>query len=476
MRYQKIRLGTSKISMEVKVFLALGIIALTAIGIALGVLQYQREHFRQNTFIEKVDCSQLTVEQALAKLQEELNRREITLAFVDNVQYKVKGEQFHLSMEPQKQELTEELQRLLEGQHTNQPKERYNYFLETSIYVNEEELRAYLDTLPELEKSNMVKPQNAYISKTQEGTLTIVPEVYGTEINYEVAVDFCMKELSLRKDKVDFATIMTDRNPKVLSNDAALQQEVDSVNTILNTTIRFELYDGSFFTLDKERMKNWVEKDEAGHYFVNLEENLRVFLEELDAAASRANSTIVFQPTDSEPLTLSVPEQFRAKVDIEKELEIIKEELMSSSTLEREPVYTRIFDTRNLLNYIEIDLIRQRVLMYIDGVCVVDTPCVTGNVKRHNATPPGIFYLTYKTRNAILMGNSFVKYWMPFNRGIGLHDASWRDEFGGDIYKENGSHGCVNLPEWAAKTIYEYINETIPIIVYEGTLQVSEQI
>ena len=33
---------------------------------------------------------------------------------------------------------------------------------------------------------------------------------------------------------------------------------------------------------------------------------------------------------------------------------------------------------------------------------------------------------------------------MPFDGGIGFHDASWRDEFGGDIYLTDGSHGCIN--------------------------------
>lgn len=43
---------------------------------------------------------------------------------------------------------------------------------------------------------------------------------------------------------------------------------------------------------------------------------------------------------------------------------------------------------------------------------------------------------------------------MPFHNGVGLHDASWRSEFGGTIYKYSGSHGCVNLPYSAAKAIY----------------------
>lgn len=38
-----------------------------------------------------------------------------------------------------------------------------------------------------------------------------------------------------------------------------------------------------------------------------------------------------------------------------------------------------------------------------------------------------------------------VEYWMPFDGGIGFHDAPWRDEFGGDIYLTSGSHGCTTF-------------------------------
>ena len=64
---------------------------------------------------------------------------------------------------------------------------------------------------------------------------------------------------------------------------------------------------------------------------------------------------------------------------------------------------------------------------------------------------------------------------MPFNGGIGLHDANWRKTFGGTIYKTNGSHGCVNLPPAVAKTIYENISAGDPVLCYhlDGTESAS---
>ena len=56
---------------------------------------------------------------------------------------------------------------------------------------------------------------------------------------------------------------------------------------------------------------------------------------------------------------------------------------------------------------------------------------------------------------------------MPFNRcGEGLHDATWRSEFGGEIYKTNGSHGCVNLPFHSAELMYPELYVGYPVIVY----------
>ena len=56
---------------------------------------------------------------------------------------------------------------------------------------------------------------------------------------------------------------------------------------------------------------------------------------------------------------------------------------------------------------------------------------------------------------------------MPFNGGIGFHDANWRGEFGGAIYKTNGSHGCVNLPPSKAAALYELVYKGMPVICYE---------
>ena len=56
--------------------------------------------------------------------------------------------------------------------------------------------------------------------------------------------------------------------------------------------------------------------------------------------------------------------------------------------------------------------------------------------------------------------------WMPFNGGIGFHDASWREKFGGTIYQYAGSHGCINLPVEKAKLLYEKVYKGMPVLCH----------
>ena len=74
-----------------------------------------------------------------------------------------------------------------------------------------------------------------------------------------------------------------------------------------------------------------------------------------------------------------------------------------------------------------------------------------------------------KNRNRILKGanyRSFVNYWVPVYGGIGLHDATWREEFGGEIYKKSGSHGCVNTPLEKMAELYDLLEVGMPVVIH----------
>ena len=111
--------------------------------------------------------------------------------------------------------------------------------------------------------------------------------------------------------------------------------------------------------------------------------------------------------------------------------------------------------------YVEIDYTNQHMWFYKDGALLVDTAVVTGNVSAGNASPEGIFCLVGKSEHETLKGEGYstpVDYWMPFYGGVGIHDAdSWRSVYGGTIYQNSGSHGCINTPTAKVAVIYENI-------------------
>ena len=113
------------------------------------------------------------------------------------------------------------------------------------------------------------------------------------------------------------------------------------------------------------------------------------------------------------------------------------------------------------------------------GKVLWESDCVTGNVSEGHDTPQGVYALLLKDKNRTLIGadedkdgkpdyKSKVKFWMPFlGEDVGLHDASWRKYFGGDIYKTDGSHGCVNLPKKKASALYDIIEVGDVVSVHE---------
>ena len=105
----------------------------------------------------------------------------------------------------------------------------------------------------------------------------------------------------------------------------------------------------------------------------------------------------------------------------------------------------------------------------VDGDVYVSTPVVTGNYDS-NDTPTGTFHINNKGRGVSLVGAdyvSYVDYWMAFiGSSYGIHDASWRSSFGGNIFRGNGSHGCVNTPYDAVRKIYNHVDVGTAVVIH----------
>ncbi len=119
--------------------------------------------------------------------------------------------------------------------------------------------------------------------------------------------------------------------------------------------------------------------------------------------------------------------------------------------------------------YIEVDMGNQHMYYYVDGEMVLDTPVVTGNTSRKWGTPAKVCFVYFKQKNRVLRGADYatpVKYWMAVDGHIGIHDATWRKEFGGTIYETNGSHGCINTPLETMTELYDMVELGTPVIMF----------
>ncbi|MCI8459977.1 MAG: L,D-transpeptidase family protein [Bacilli bacterium] len=148
----------------------------------------------------------------------------------------------------------------------------------------------------------------------------------------------------------------------------------------------------------------------------------------------------------------------------------------------------KIKGSKNSIGYIRKDLVAkdcilvdissQKLYVFENGIKKWSTNVVTGNKNVHD-TPIGSYTLEKANlkKDKYLKGtnddgskySSHVDYWMPFitDRGIGFHDASWREaeEFNSNTYNGNGSHGCVNMQHEAAEKLYNSITKDVSVVI-----------
>lgn len=168
------------------------------------------------------------------------------------------------------------------------------------------------------------------------------------------------------------------------------------------------------------------------------------------------------------------------RINQDKEYEALTANIQKAEVVTREPEYSSRAASHGAMDvgstYAEVDLTNQKAYFVKGGKVVLESDVVTGHPGKGYATPQGWYSLTYKTRNAVLRGEKRadgtysyetpVKYWMPFNGGIGFHDASWQSSFGGSRYKTHGSHGCVNMPPDKARQMYDLISDGLPVVCH----------
>ncbi len=448
-----------------KLWITAGIVAGLFACAYFGGAIYYRTHFFNGTIIQGYDCSNMTVDEAEKLITDSIENYEFKIKERNGESESIKGTDIDLDINS-----IGKVSDLKAKQNPLQwltDRDNKKLGLDISLSMNEEKLAAQVENLKCVSESR---------SNMQEAVSQII---YQSDNTYSIPDD----GKNVVSEKKLFELVRSGMYG--LYNDMDLEEEgcyvkkadedkmreaLSLMNQYVAAKVTYNNGDNPI-VLDGTTTNTWIKLN--SDYTVSIdEEKVGEYVKYLASVYNTIGTSRPFTTSNGNQITISGGD-YGWWVNTGAEKSALIEIIKSGQTTEREPVYFQTAATHGNVDigntYVEIDLSAQHLWYYHDGAVVVSTDFVSGDPTKGYATPTGVYSITYKERNATLKGEGYsspVNFWMPFNGGVGLHDASWRSSFGGSIYNGGGSHGCINLPYSAAQTIFGSISKGDPVIVY----------
>ena len=465
------------------VFLILFVLAAAGAGGYYTYAQQYEDRFLEGTFINGDNVGNMTAAEVEEAIRTKVEDYELKLTFADDQTETLSMEEIGFAYVPDGK-----AESILAEQNPyewirGKLGQTAEYTVSEAYTYDENKLRDAILSLPEMRPENQVAPSDAHMQMGEDKRLRIVPEIDGNQIDANRVIEAAKEAVSTGIREVDVTALDAYSSAGVRADDPELVLAVSDLNAYLDTEITYTLYDGSKMKLGRDDIATFlsVRDDDPDAYYFNTEtarEKCTEFIRKMAEQYDYTYDTVTFHTTYEGDLTIPCETSGRL-IDEESESAALYEAVLEKVSVEKEPAYSLFRDADGQFGgtYVEVDIDAQHMWYYHDGEIRVESDCVTGKASDPNrATPRGVYYIYTKERNRTLKGEinpstgkpsyeSFVNYWMPFNEGIGLHDASWRSSFGGSIYYENGSHGCVNLPYSVAQALYDVLEVGTPVIV-----------
>ena len=446
-----------------------------------GMTYYYSDRFFEGTWINGIDCSGKTAYEVETALADKVQDYSIQVSSRNQEPQMITGEQINYQYLS-----TGETLQLLKNQ---KPYEWIKGFYEQKSYTVAENV-AYDKTLLQQQVTalncakteNQTAPENAYVA-FKDNQFQIVPETEGTQLNVKQAYRILDQAVADTQASIDFGTAPDAYvSAEVTQNDPELQSALEACNNYTKASITYTFGDQTA-TLDGNTIKDWLQFDEKGQLLMDdntFHQHIADYVAQLAATYNTVGTEREFHTTSGRTVYV-YSSVYGWAIDQAAEAAQLAQEIQSGTQTTREPIYEQTANSHGLNDlgntYIEVDLSNQHMYYYQSGSLIFDSEFVSGNMSYSDRqTHAGIFTLYSKTSPSVLRGDKKpdgtyeyeepVDYWMPFDGGIGFHDAPWRDAFGGDIYLTNGSHGCINLPPENAAVLYSIIDYNVPIVCF----------
>lgn len=448
----------------------IGGIFLLLLIVYIGMAVFFQNHFGFRTTVNGVKASGKSPEQIEEQIKKKIDGYEITLEEREGKSETLKGSKIDLKTE-------------FDGSLRKEVKKQNGFawplFLfksseievDTMITYDKEALEKELRSLACMDESKMKLPENATISEYSEDVgYEIIPEKEGTQIDEAKLLEVLDKSIINLKKSVSLEEEECYTKPQYAEESEEIKALSDTMNQYAATEITYE-FGSKSEKLDGKTISQWISVNDNMEAEISQEKvsDYVTYLAENYNTAGKAKS---FQTSYGTTITVSGGD-YGWKIDKGAETEALMGNIKAGDKVSKEPAYSKTASSHGENDYgntyVEVNLTAQHMYYYKNGALVLESDFVSGNESKGWNTPTGVYGLYYKQKDKTLRGEDYatpVSFWMPFNGGVGFHDATWRKDFGGNYYRKSGSHGCVNLPYSAAKKLYENIESGCPIFVY----------
>lgn len=464
-------------------WITIGCIAGAAAAGYFGTAVYFVSHFPYHAAVDGIDVSGMTLEEAGHALAGRTSDYTLTLTGRGGLTDTITAEDIDLSMDMAQGEL----ETLLRGRSPLRWPEALlrpvSYTSTAAAVCDEEKLTKKIDALTFFDPQHITAPKDAEVALSGN-RLAIVPEQEGTEPDREKVQEAIRIAVSYLTPSLNLDTAGLYREPQRRADDAALTAQADAENRILDAFPALRFGDQEERPGAKELL-SWIDYENGA---ADIQQDKIVsYVSDLAEKYDTVGKTRSFTDPGSHRTVTVEPGTFGWELDQEATAEelkaaIVKNGAGSASSAAAVPVLDPVWKQEGKepgdqdwgADYVAVDLDNQHVYVVQNDKVVLDSDCVSGKAVVGHSTPDGIFYIFAMAKDAVLKGDGYaspVKNWMPFYRGVGFHDATWRSRFGGKIYITSGSHGCVNLPLSFATKLYDLVEVGTPVLVYGGMSQ-----
>lgn len=312
------------------------------------------------------------------------------------------------------------------------------------------------------------KAQNATY-KYEQNTWKLMEEKAGSEIDTQALYNAVKRSILTNDTIIDLTKENLYVKPLYSKDDQALKKAKKALDLALESSVELS-YGSSRFTLTKDKFASWLSLNNDLKIEVDYI-SAQNFIQDIARIIEKPLSDILaLYETDLQSDTLI--NQTYPRMPIFQEVDFVISVLPKGKAVQRSIVFVPQGLPKGLKeglkDFVEVSILDQKLWLFKDGHLVLETSVVTGNEKYNRSTPTGRYNVLHKTTDRVLRGPgyaSFVKYWMPFYKGYGMHDATWRRRFGANIYQNGGSHGCVNIPREMAPLVYDNVVVGMDVII-----------